>query len=93
MLFDRVRLAGLALAVSVLAGVSMGVAQPNLGSIVALTVAALCVALLVTGLGGSTQVASTFAVSMRDVARRPQYRRLSDPDAAGRPRPRAPGAA
>jgi Family of unknown function (DUF6412) len=80
--------AGLVLVLGVFA-----LAQPSLGSLVVLTVAALCVALVAVRLGtGSTQ-ATSVAVSLRDVRRRPRYRRLSDPDAAGRPRPRAPGAA
>jgi hypothetical protein len=93
MRIDRARIdlmtrAGLALVVGVLA-----LAQPNLGSLVVLTVAAVCVALVAMRLGGGTTQATSVAVSLRDVRRRPQYRRLSDPDAAGRPRPRAPGTA
>jgi hypothetical protein len=71
--------------------------QHSLGGVFALTLATLCAALLATMLvsllaAGSTHAAPS-AVSMRRQARGSDYRRLSDPDAAGRPRPRAPGAA
>jgi len=70
--------------------------QQSLGGVVALTLATLCAALLATmlvSLLASMAPASAFAVSVRQEARGSLYRRLSDPDAAGRPRPRAPGAA
>jgi len=65
-------------------------AEPGLRSVLALTIAALVVALLATSLGipvPGERLASATAAALRETPAAP---RLRDPDAAGRPKPRAP---
>ncbi|HCT80136.1 MAG TPA: hypothetical protein DGT23_26950 [Micromonosporaceae bacterium] len=88
MLLAQVRLLSLVLVAGVLAG-----GQPTVGSVLALTIAALCVAVAASGLVGMSAPTTSFTSTLRDVVAKPLYRRQSDPDAAGRPRPRAPGVA
>lgn len=80
-------------ALALVLGVLAFLPQPSLGGVVALTLASVCLALFLTGLVAGEPPARAATVSIRDKARRPLYRRLCDPDAAGRARPRAPGAA
>ncbi|WP_412539104.1 DUF6412 domain-containing protein [Longispora sp. K20-0274] len=79
---------GLVLLAEALVGGHVGLA-----STVALTVAALCVALLASRLTAPAAPASALAGGLRHPSRRVVFRRQGDPGTAGRPRPRAPSAA
>ncbi|HZM82582.1 MAG TPA: DUF6412 domain-containing protein [Candidatus Limnocylindrales bacterium] len=74
---------------TVIAAVVTAGAEPDLRSVLALTFAALAVALLSTALSvpaPSERLAAALGV-LRDTPAAPRH---CDPDAAGRPRPRAP---
>jgi hypothetical protein len=68
--------------------------QPDVASIASLAVAVLAVALCAlegrTSIGGGVGT-SAMRTMMRDRHRRTAFLPQRDPDAAGRPRPRAPG--
>jgi hypothetical protein len=80
-----VRLVGLL----VVAGVLVGT-QPGLAATVTLTVAALCAALIAFRQLAIPSPVPAGSSALRRRARRTEVVRLHDPDAAGRPRPRAP---
>jgi hypothetical protein len=88
MLIVQLRLACLMVLAALLAG-----AEPNLGGIVALTVATICVAVAVRrfALGGEALAGPSPVRRAR--ATEVLYLRHAHPDAEGHPRPRAPGAA
>ncbi|WP_157631519.1 DUF6412 domain-containing protein [Catelliglobosispora koreensis] len=62
--------------------------QPHWTSAVVLTVAAICLAIFMRPVIAAVAAPSTGFGSSH---RRPVYLRQRDPDAAGHPRPRAPG--
>ncbi|MGY0235542.1 DUF6412 domain-containing protein [Longispora urticae] len=67
--------------------------QFGLASTVALTVAALCVALLTARFTAAPASPSVSGGALRHRARRATFLRQGDPGTAGRPRPRAPATA
>jgi hypothetical protein len=71
-------------------GLQPGFASVGLTSAVVLTIAALCAIMLMRRVI-RLQPANVAAIVRRS-RRHPVYLRQRDPDAAGRPRPRAPGA-
>ncbi|GIG61345.1 hypothetical protein Lfu02_57170 [Longispora fulva] len=79
---------GLVLLAEALVGGHVGLAAT-----VALTVAALCVALLASRFAVAPVAASALAGAGRHRARPVEFVRQGDPGTAGRPRPRAPSAA
>jgi Family of unknown function (DUF6412) len=80
-----------------LAGLAQVLTSPrDLLAITALALAGLVIALLARGRASAPAAAGPLpgrAVALREKAWRAAYQRLLDPDAAGRPRPRAPGTA
>jgi hypothetical protein len=88
MLLAQLRLAVL----MVLAGL-LAQTEPNLGGMVALTLAALCVAVAMSRFAfGGAAVVEPSLVRRRQAAD-VLYLRHAHPDAEGHPRPRAPGVA
>jgi hypothetical protein len=77
-----------------LGGLAAAVASPrDLLALTAMVLVGLALTLLAYRAGGPCTVVPGRAVSLRQRARGAAFQRLRDPDAAGRPRPRAPSAA
>ncbi|KAA2261330.1 hypothetical protein F0L68_17975 [Solihabitans fulvus] len=74
-------------------GLSVVGASPSalLAAATALTVAVAALVLITRPSDDSTAPAGVRAIALRERAHRTAFLRLRDPDAAGRPRPRAPG--
>ena len=82
-----IRLTGLVLVLSIVAG-----DQPSLATVLAMTLAVLLVALVASGYT-SAPTALAYAETLRQRSRRIAFLPQCDPDAPGRPRPRAPSPA
>lgn len=82
------RLAGLVLPAGALSG-----ARPGVATAVTLTLSALLLALLVRRTAVVPALVRVGTEALRRSVRNPALTRQRDPDASGRPRPRAPSAA
>lgn len=76
----------------VLAG-AVGGTRPGMATAVTLSLAAVLLALLVRSTAAVPALAPVGAEALRRSTRHPAVQRQRDPDASGRPRPRAPSAA